>query len=318
MAGLSAAAALRKAGISVQVLDKARGPGGRSATRRDDDDQFDHGAQYFTCRSPSFTEQVNQWERAGTVARWAGRVVAISREQAFKQSPHPRYVGVPGMNAMCKALAMDVDCRYRHHVTELSYQGRAWQVVDKAGDRRQFDELLVTAPPEQASALLRNTSHPFRSVLDGVRLAPCWALMASFADPVASKFDAAFVNDHECLSWLARDNSKPGRPSGERWVVHANRRWSQQNLEAPKVDVQAALLTAAGQLLETDQVASKTVAHRWRYSQADAPLDAMLLRDAEHQLTIAGDWCAGSRVEGAYLSGCTAGQTIAAAIANRG
>lgn len=56
MAGLSCARALVEAGLKVAVFDKARGAGGRMATRRGELASFDHGAQYFTARSPDFAE----------------------------------------------------------------------------------------------------------------------------------------------------------------------------------------------------------------------------------------------------------------------
>lgn len=51
IAGLSCATALQQAGLEVSLFDKSRGAGGRMSTRRGDDWQCDHGAQYFPCRS---------------------------------------------------------------------------------------------------------------------------------------------------------------------------------------------------------------------------------------------------------------------------
>ena len=45
MAGLACARHLADAGLAVVLLDKGRGVGGRVATRRVGDMQFDHGAQ---------------------------------------------------------------------------------------------------------------------------------------------------------------------------------------------------------------------------------------------------------------------------------
>ena len=54
ISGLSCADRLREAGFDLVVFDKARGPGGRMATRRVETAQgiahLDHGAQYFTVR----------------------------------------------------------------------------------------------------------------------------------------------------------------------------------------------------------------------------------------------------------------------------
>ena len=48
LAGLTAADRLRGAGCRVVVIDKARGPGGRLATRRGEGTvRMDHGCQYL-------------------------------------------------------------------------------------------------------------------------------------------------------------------------------------------------------------------------------------------------------------------------------
>jgi predicted NAD/FAD-dependent oxidoreductase len=50
LSGLVAARPLVDHGHRVQVVEKARDPGGRMATRRTDSYAFGHGAQYFTVR----------------------------------------------------------------------------------------------------------------------------------------------------------------------------------------------------------------------------------------------------------------------------
>ena len=60
MAGLIAAAELRRAGRRVLVLDKSRGGGGRLASRRIDGATFDHGAQFITTRDPRFADLIEQ------------------------------------------------------------------------------------------------------------------------------------------------------------------------------------------------------------------------------------------------------------------
>jgi hypothetical protein len=136
--------------------------------------------------------------------------------------------------------------------------------------------------------------------------------MLAFAEPVHLSFDGAFVHDAE-ITWAARNNSKPGREGGECWVLHAGADWSQANISAKPETVISRLIasfsTAAGQTLPQPRLAS---AHRWRYAQAQQPHSIGCLWDRQSRIGICGDWCHGSRIEGAFLSGAAmAGQIVA-------
>ena len=74
LAGLSCARHLQQQGLEVRLFDKSRGPAGRMSTRRGDDWQCDHGAQYFTARNPDFRAEVARWEALGVAARWQPRL----------------------------------------------------------------------------------------------------------------------------------------------------------------------------------------------------------------------------------------------------
>jgi len=125
ISGLSCATALAAAGVSVTVFDKGRGPAGRTATRRAVV-PFDHGAQYFTARDPTFQAEVARLMARGVVAEWTPRVVAVDRVGSV---PRPatevqRLVGVPGMNAIAQALALSLDVRVNVTVTAIDRQSR--------------------------------------------------------------------------------------------------------------------------------------------------------------------------------------------------
>ena len=61
----------------------------------------------------------------------------------------------------------------------------------------------------------------------------CWTVMACFNERQNTLFDAAFING-EIISWISRNNSKPGREGLETWTIHANPEWSQQWIEIDK------------------------------------------------------------------------------------
>ena len=120
---------------------------------------------------------------------------------------------------------------------------------------------------------------------------------------------------HECylspsgygspLSWIARNDSKPGRGSaGEAWVLHASPEWSSQYIDEEAEKVLPKMINAFWQATGAQRRATSYAAgHKWRYAIPPEPLDSPCLFDPQLRIGACGDWCGGPRVEGAFLSG---------------
>jgi photolyase PhrII len=313
MTGLTAARTLSDQGHDVVVVEKARGPGGRMSTRRNAELRFDHGAQYFTARDPRFLRHVMAWQERGLVAAWDARIATIGDRDGSKTSQSAeRFVAIPGMSAICRELASELaDCRFDWAVRDLEQLERGWMLTSKDGQTLECDALVVTTPPEQARALLADPE--VGALISGVEMMPCWALMLVLDKPLFAEHDAAFVNQGP-LSWVASQPSRPGRPAANAWVLHASPQWSAMHLEKPADEVRDLLLEAARELpLAQSFTVESAVAHRWRYALARQPLDCGAIWLGAKSLALAGDWCHGSRVEGAFLSGVAAAGRIMAA-----
>lgn len=318
LAGLMAARALSARGHVVTSFEKSRAPGGRAATRRHEDVHFDHGAQYFTHLDSRLAASVEAWARAGVVAPWDAHVVAIRDGVVAPVSDSTtRWVAVPGMRALGAHLARDLTVRYDTTVRALVRDGLAWRVLgDDRADLGAFDQVLVTAPAPQTHALLAPHAPSFTHALGAVPMHPCIALLVVLTDRPPVAWDAAFVNAHGVLSWVARNASKPGRGAHECWVVHATAEWSRAHLEHDPASLVPVLLEAFADVLGAPITAVYATAHRWRYAipESGASLgDAETWYDAGLGLGVAGDWCAGGRVEGALVSGMTLAALVTAA-----
>ena len=323
LAGLTAARILQDQGHQPIVLEKARGAGGRMATRRQDSWRFDHGAQYFTARDPRFLRHVLAWRERGLVATWNGRI-GVVEDDRIRAAPEgtERLVAVPGMSAVCRDMMAELaDCRFQWPVRHAAFDGGKWQLRATDGRVIEADALLVTMPPEQARELLAGTpAHEACSeALDPLDMRPCWALMAVLDQSLLADWDAAFVNQG-ALGWICSQAAKPGRPAAQAWVFHATPEWSQEHLEHSAEQVADLLLEAALALPGAAPVQAEfALAHRWRFALPDNPLDHGCLWFDRYHLGLAGDWCAGSRVEGAYLSGtAAAGRLLGSALARSG
>lgn len=303
MSGLSAAKTLSKAGFGIQVFEKSRGYGGRMATRRSSGFEFDHGAQYFTVRDDRFGKAVQEWVREGVAAPWMGRVAVIEGgEVRLKSKERTRYVGTPRMNSVVRHLAFGIETAFQTRITRLSRTDRGWQLTSEQGlNTCYFDAIILTIPPSQASAIL-DEGNRLRQYLK-TPMQPCWAAMVVFEQPLRLTFDAAFVNDSR-ISWICRNSSKPNRDDQECWVIHGSPGWSTECLEAEPEWVANLLLREF--FFQTGYRPEETTwlsAHRWRYAQAFVPGTDSFFWDSETGLGVCGDWCSGSQVEGAFLSG---------------
>jgi predicted NAD/FAD-dependent oxidoreductase len=319
LSGLVCARTIADRGHRVRVFEKSRGPGGRMSTRRAEDLRFDHGAQYFTLRDSGFDREVASWREQGLVAPWGARTAVIAAGTIVRSDEDPeRWVAVPGMNAVCRHIASNLEIQYRTRVVDLDRSGGHWRLkTDDGSVIESFDALVVSAPAPQTAALLRAVAPNMAAHAGSVDMAPCWAVMASFAAPLDVEFDGAFVHDSP-LSWVARDASKPGRPQAETWVLHGSPEWSEQNLELDSDVAAHRLLDGLSEALGEDlPPANHLIAHRWRFALPQNPLDEPCLFDADLQIAACGDWCGGPRVEGAFLSGRAAAQRLLEASVSR-
>lgn len=296
LAGLACATRLHEAGREVRLFDKGRAPGGRVATRRLEVGaatlRFDHGAQYFTARDPAFA-------------------TLLSENGAQPWPDAERFVPVPGMSALPRAMAEGLDIALSRHVTRLEPTGGGWLLHHLPAELvlpnaplpemepdvdGPFEAVVITAPAPQAADLLAPHSPWMTQMLGAVVYEPCWTWLAAFATRLDLP-DTLRPEDGP-IGWAARDSSKPGREPAETWVVQASAAWSRSHLEDPAGSVADAMRQALG---APEPMAQAT--HRWRYSLVEHALDQPCVWDGAHGLGLAGDFCLAGRAEAAFISG---------------
>lgn len=300
IAGLTCGEALVRAGHSVRLFDKGRGPGGRMSTRRlqttAGEAQFDHGAQYFTARDAGFRQQVETWIAEGLAAPWP-------------PAGDGAYVGVPAMNAPVRSMAKALDVLWSAQIERIEGAGDRWRLVQDDGDTDEVDLLVVATPAEQAADLLSTVAPDLSRRARSIQSAPCWTLMLAFSDAVAVS-QVCWGGD-AVIGWAARNSAKPGRTGPETWVVQANPDWSTRHLEADPAWVAAELKEALSKMLEVRlPPLAGEACHRWRFARAGADGSGALF-DRQNRIGLCGDWLLGPRIEAAWLSGRTLARQIA-------
>ena len=309
LAGLSAANRLTAEGMSVVVIDKGRGVGGRLADRRIGDAVFDHGAQFFTARSEQFKNCVDQWIKSGVAEQWY---------QSYPGQPngHPRYRGVPTMVSIAKYLTKDQNVIQSTRVLKLNHDGCNWIVKLEPDESITARSVIITSPVPQTLDLIDqgNTQLPSGIVerLQKIQYESCIAVMAVLDGPTSLADPGALALDKGPIAWIS-DNQKKGASPLPALTIHASGEFSQANFNRDRTEVGKELIELARPLFGNANVLDFQV-HGWLYSKPTVTDGApsLLVSDSLEMppLVLAGDAFSGPRFEGAVLSGWSAAEQI--------
>ncbi len=318
LSGLVAANALAAAGRSSIVLDKGRSPGGRLATRRMAGQdgrtaRLDHGAQFFTVRSPDFAEVVHEWRRSGVVREWCRGFSAAG-------DGYPRYCAEAGMSTIAKLLAATADVTCDAEIHSLAgYDGRLSLAADD-GRRWESDAVILTAPVPQSLALCENGWLPLpeqaEASLRAVTYAPCFALLVTLDGPGAVPYpggvQAAVPDDEGSLFSFVGDNLAKGISDVPALTFHANDAFSTSRFDDDPDVVHRELLDAARSYFGDARVVGSEL-KRWKFARplaghhgSSLPVEPI----PGTTLVFAGDAFGAAKVEGAALSGLAAAEAV--------
>lgn len=324
VSGALCAQALAQAGAQVELFDKARGPGGRMATRRHGEGaqalHFDHGATGFESHSLALQPWIQRGAQAGWLAPW--------RAQRPDGADPVRWVATPGMNEMVRQLVGTLPLQLGQAVSALHAQPQHTAAPESAPRRwrlqlgeqpllpRSHDAVVLAMPPQQAAVLLQAHRPDWAEDARQVEMEPCWTLMAETDEPPA--WPASLLRPaHGPIALLLRDDHKPGRqrrPGRACWVVQARPEWSQAHRDERPEQIVARLLDALRAEVNPggDLPVHVAMAHRWLYSRPRPLLRAgpSCWWDAELGLGVCGDFLGGGTVELAALSGLDLAERI--------
>jgi hypothetical protein len=314
MAGLMAAGALAAQGIQPLVVDKGRSVGGRMATRRVEGGLADHGAQFFTVRSPEFSAYVARWQAADVVYRWGQGFSDGSLAEGT--DGHPRYAVHGGMNALTRYLAGELtdqaEIRVNTTLTSLTPDDDGWWATDSAGEVYRAKALLLTPPVPQALALVGNalTEHD-RATLERITTAPCLCGMFKIEGETTLPAPGAVQRPDGEITWIADNQRKGISPAARIVTVHAGPVYSKLIYDWPEADVLDRMEEELTQWLAPAARIVYREYKRWRYALPTLlHPERTLLAAGVPPLAFAGDAFREARVEGAALSGLAAAQAL--------
>jgi hypothetical protein len=304
LSGLLAARTLQESGHDVTVFDKGRSPGGRLATRRVGGARIDHGAQFFTVRTPAFAAEVDRWTAAGLAHEWC-------RGFSTEGDGFPRYAVRGGMSTLAKHLAAGLEVRCNSLVFAVRPGDGQWEVALDDGTSVPADALIVTCPLPQTYALLVSSGVEFPAELRQTEYDRTISLLVALDGPGAIPAPGARQHPDDTFSFIA-DNVAKGASEAPGLTFHANPAWSDANWERDTAALGADLLERAAPWIGGATVLETSV-KKWRFATPRVIWPEPYWRNdaGPAPLVVAGDAFAGPRMEGAALSGLAAAASLA-------
>ncbi|MBY0451028.1 MAG: FAD-dependent oxidoreductase [Cyanobacteria bacterium] len=350
ISGLTAADHLQRSGWNVAVLDKARGAGGRMATRRKKvnpdwanpvwaNPVWDHGAQYMTVRTPVAQALLDQW-RANMPEPDYGQLQDWYNLAPSQDQHSVRWIGTRGMTTLPKYLAASLTTFFETRIVNIGLQSfsRAFLWELTADDGRQFrgQNIVLTMPVPQAVVLIEASQETLKDLgsafnttafesMKSIQYDPCLAVLAELSSPsnIPPPGFVEFRDSPETanapLAFLG-DNYQKGISSAYTVTLHGSPEWSKAYFDAAETEITHQLIQAAAPWLDISQhnlsQVISTQLMRWRYSQVSKKNASTSFPEGfctlsdEPGLLLAGDGFGGPRIEAAILSGLSAAKAL--------
>jgi renalase len=296
MSGLSAARILTQKGHTITVLDKGRGVGGRMSTRTIENAKVDHGAQYFSVKTPEFQALISELQLENITAEWH-----------LAQRNNVRYVGTKGMNTIPKKLASTLNVLVNEKVILIENN----TVQTESGRVYEYDNLVITIPIPQVIDLFQNSKIDFSkndtNVLNKIEYEPCIAVMAVLKEPTKI-VSGGIILENQPVAWIA-DNFQKGITEIPTVTIHASAAYSAERFDDDLPEVAKEMLASVNQYVTAENIVSFQT-HRWKFSNATRRYSEPFYQLENRPIYLSGDGFGMGNVEGAFLSGYHLGLSL--------
>jgi renalase len=288
---------------SVEIFDKARGPGGRASNRRYKKDlSFDHGLQYISPKSKEFTKFILNLEKKKILKKGQGNHLDFNFE---KKDEVPKYIGVRANNAIPKYLIKNIKANFQSLVTNVKFNNNCWEITINNKEIIIFKNLILTCPYPQLMSL-GSKYLPKQIVKSKIQMVPNITVMLSYKNNSKLSINSIKLNNDK-LAWAANENSKERFKSNEiLWTIQCTQKYSEKIINLFKDNKNFYINEIIKQFENLTGFKRKDLIfkniHGWKYaySLGNNNLNSSWIN--KYNLGVCADWITGPKAENAWLS----------------
>tara|TARA_B110000285_G_C15086638_1_gene596579 strand:- start:729 stop:1709 length:981 start_codon:yes stop_codon:yes gene_type:complete len=288
---------------TVEIFDKARGPGGRASNRRYKANlSFDHGLQYLTPKSNEFKKFVIDLKKKNVLKEWSGHHLDFT----FKKKENSiKYIGSKGNNDICKYLIKNIKVNYNSTVTNIKFNSSYWRVTLNNKDQFFFKNLILTCPFPQFKVLASKYIKKEISNLK-VNMTPNITVLVVYKNHKKLPINSIKFND-EIIAWASQENTKNRFKNNKiLWTIQCTDSFSKKIIYLFKTNknkyLSVVLKRFEGLLGYKATYATFKNIHGWRYSCNKSTTSLDFIWSKKKKLGVCADWFSGPNAENAWFS----------------
>lgn len=293
MSGITAATTLKSMNFHVEVVDKGRGYGGRMATRRIDDNYFDHGAQFI---QPTKTFQ--SWLETHLPANYLKEWIQVENKKTF--------ISPLGMSSVVKKLSENIHVDLNIKISKIKREKNEWIARDDEDHVYKATQLLITAPLPQALDLLDQNQIPYDKNLKLIQYRPYILLLANATD---TSIKDRLKTQSSVFEEVYENKTKGLNCQSPALTIITNEQFSTQYYNESD-DV---IFEKMRPYLEKDLPKFKMISYqikKWRYGNPKNFYNTLYYKSKNSGLYLCGDAFGGAHLNGAFRSGLATSYVI--------
>ena len=288
---------------SVEIFDKARGPGGRASNRRYIKKlSFDHGLQYISPKSNEFKKFILNLKKKNILKEWLGQHLDFTFE---RKEDSIKYIGSQGNNDICKYLIKNIKVNYNSTVSDVKFNSNYWTITLNNKNQVFFRYLVLTCPFDQTKTLV---SKYFKKSISNlkVNMSPNITLMVAYNHYSKLPISSIKFND-KIIAWAAHENTKNRFKTNQSlWTIQCTEVFSKKIINLFKKDknkYQSIIIKKFESLLgyQAKKIIFKNI-HGWKYSYNKEKTPFESFWNNKDKLGICGDWLIGPKAENGWQS----------------
>ena len=289
---------------SVDLFDKARGPGGRSSFKRLDKAKgFDHGTQYISPKSPAFKKFIKGLIKKKVLKNWGGKHLFLHKVKKEKKN-HTKVIGTRGNNDISKYLLKNINCYFQNELKKVEYKKNEWILSFANGQKKTYEKVVLTCPFPQLSKLTKKfIQSPFMK--KKIKMDANITVMIAIKK-TNKNISSYFFND-KVLGWAAKENSKKRFKSNQDlWTLQSTYDWANKKINKNRENLESNSKILIDHFFKLTKIKKTKILfslnHGWKFSSNSKPLNIKSYWNSSLGFGVCADWFVGPRLESGWIS----------------